>query len=107
MTGTTTSPMGLAKVLIILTTKGAKQVVAGCIPMRAVTTSPPVPTLKRGTVWRYQEVVETIAPTFSPMGLVTVQVLTRRLVAEQDVVGVRLTARLTTSCPMRNWGLRT
>ena len=50
VTGTTTSPMGLAKVLISLTTKGIKQVVVGCIPMRAVTTSPPVPTLKRGTV---------------------------------------------------------
>ena len=50
VTGTTPSPMGLVKVLISLTTKGAKQVVVGCIPMRAVTTSPPVPTLKRGTV---------------------------------------------------------
>ena len=50
VTGTTPSPMGLVKVLITLTTKGAKQVAAGCIPMRAVTTSPPAPTLKRGTV---------------------------------------------------------
>ena len=30
--------------------QGSKQVVVGCIPMRAVTTSLPAPTLKRGTV---------------------------------------------------------
>ena len=100
MTGTTPSPMGLVKVLIGLTTKGAKQVVAGCIPMRAVTTSPPAPTLKRGTVSRYQVVVETIAPTFSPMGLVTVQVLTRRLIAKKQVaVGYTSMTKVTTSSP--------
>ena len=78
------SRMALVRVKARTRQVAARDVV-GCIPIRAVTTSAPAPTLlgTKGV---------TLSRRFSPMGLVTVKVLTRRLVAEQDVVGLRFTS---------------